>query len=196
MCAGVTSYKGIKETDTKPGDFLTVIGAAGGLGHLAVQYGKAMGLRVIAVDLGADKIEYCKSIGAEFGVDVSASNGGKTPAQVVEEYTNGGSHGVLCLATHTSAFQAAVGMARRKGTAVFVGLPKGGFDCPIFEIVLKRVSLRGSIVGTRQDMAEALGFAERGQVTCSVELAKLEDVNEVYARMKKNQINGRVVIQM
>ena len=89
MCAGVTSYKGIKETDTKPGDFLAVIGAAGGLGHLAVQYGKALGLRVIAVDLGKDKIEYTKSLGAEFGVDVSADNGGKTPAQVVEEYTGG-----------------------------------------------------------------------------------------------------------
>ena len=87
-------------------------------------------------------------------------------------------------------------MSRRKGTAVFVGLPKGGFDCPIFEIVLKRVTLRGSIVGTRQDMAEAIGFAERGLVKCSIETAKLEDVNDVYARMKRNEINGRVVLQI
>mmetsp|Transcript_23592 Transcript_23592/g.32273 ORF Transcript_23592/g.32273 Transcript_23592/m.32273 type:complete len:395 (+) Transcript_23592:42-1226(+) len=195
MCAGVTSYKGIKETDTKAGDFLCVIGAAGGLGHLAVQYGKAMGRRVIAVDMGKERMEYCKSLGAEFTVDVSDTSSGKTPAEIVEAYTDGGAQGVLCLATHPSAFKSAVSMSRRKGTAVFVGLPKGGFDCSIFEIVLKRISLRGSIVGTRQDMQEALEFAERGMVKCSVELAKLEDVNDVYARMKRNEINGRVVLQ-
>ena len=89
MCAGVTSYKGIKETDTKPGDFLCVLGAAGGLGHLAVQYGKAMGLRVIAIDMGREKIEYCKSLGAEFGVDVSDTSSGKTVAQIVQDYTQG-----------------------------------------------------------------------------------------------------------
>ena len=173
MCAGVTSYKGIKETDTKPGDFLVVVGAAGGLGHLAVQYGKAMGLRVIAVDVGQDKIDYCKSLGAEFGVDIASSNGGKTAAQVVEEYTGGkkyvlicpifyalylnglmcspgGAHGVLVLATQPSAFKAAVDMSRRKGTVVCVGLPSGSFDCPIIDVVLKRVTIRGSIVGTRQ----------------------------------------------
>lgn len=89
MCAGVTSYKAIKETDTKPGDFLVVVGAAGGLGHLAVQYGKAMGLRVIAVVRGTAKIDYCYSLGAEFVVDYTADNGGKTPAEVVAEYTKG-----------------------------------------------------------------------------------------------------------
>ena len=89
MCAGVTSYKAIKETDTKPGDFLCVIGAAGGLGHLAVQYGKAMGLRVIAVVRGKDKVDYCKSLGAEFGVDVSDTTSGKSVTQIIEEYTQG-----------------------------------------------------------------------------------------------------------
>jgi len=196
MCAGVTSYKGIKETDTKPGDFLCVIGAAGGLGHLAVQYGKAMGLRVIAVDMGKDKIDYCKSLGAEFGVDVSDTSSGKTVAQIVEEYTQGGAHGVLCLATQASAFKTGLDMCRRKGTVVCVALPSGTFECPIVDVVIKRVTIRGSIVGTRQDMAEALDFAERGLVTCSVQLDRLENINDVFAKMKKGQILGRVVIQM
>eukprot|EP01035_Chromulina_nebulosa_P022769 gene22769-29480_t len=90
MCAGVTSYKGIKETETKAGNFLCIVGAAGGLGHLAVQYGKAMGLRVIAVDLGQDRIDYCKSLGAEFGIDIanaSTTSRGQTAAAAVQEYT-------------------------------------------------------------------------------------------------------------
>ena len=87
MCAGVTSYKGIKETEAIPGNFLCIVGAAGGLGHLAVQYGKAMGLRVIAVDLGQDRIDYCKSLGAEFGVDIASTT--STAAAAVQEYTGG-----------------------------------------------------------------------------------------------------------
>lgn len=98
MCAGLTSYKGIKETETKAGNFLCIVGAAGGLGHLAVQYGKAMGLRVIAVDLGQDRIDYCKSLGAEFGVDIanptpstSTTSQGHTltAAAAVQEYIEG-----------------------------------------------------------------------------------------------------------
>jgi len=108
----------------------------------------------------------------------------------------GGAHGVLCLATQTSAFQTGLDMCRRKGTFVCVALPNGTFDCPIVDVVLKRVTIRGSIVGTRQDMTEALDFAERGLVTCSVQLDRLENVNDVFAKMKNGQILGRVVIQM
>ena len=72
LCAGVTSYKALKETEARPGDFVTIIGAAGGLGHLAIQYGNAMGLRVIAVDVGADKLKYCEGLGAEYCIDASS----------------------------------------------------------------------------------------------------------------------------
>jgi len=103
---------------------------------------------------------------------------------------------VLCLATQASAFKTGLDMCRRKGTLVCVALPSGTFDCPIVDVVLKRVTIRGSIVGTRQDMAEALDFAERGLVTCSVQLDRLENVNEIFTKMRKGQILGRVVIQM
>jgi propanol-preferring alcohol dehydrogenase len=195
MCAGVTTYKGIKEADVKPGQFLTIVGAAGGLGHLAVQYAKAMGLRVIAVDFGKEKIDYAKSLGAEHGIDVSAK-GDKSVAEQVIEYTKGGSHGVLVLATQQSAYVSAVDSVRRKGTLVAVGIPSGAFPLPIFEIVVKRVTVRGSIVGTRQDMVEALDYAERGLVKCSVALSKLEEINEVFDRMKANKIEGRVVLTL
>jgi propanol-preferring alcohol dehydrogenase len=187
----VTSYKGLKETETKPGEFVSILGAAGGLGHLGVQYAKAMGMRVIALDVGKDKLEYTKRLGAEFAVDASSP----TAIDEVNAITNGGSHGVLCLATNKPAFTLAVKIARRKGTAVLVGLPNSTFECPIVEIVLKRVTIRGSIVGTRKDMAEALDFAARGLVKCDVHMDKLENINKIVDDLRAGKIKGRTVIE-
>jgi len=190
LCAGVTSYKGLKETETKPGEFCTIIGAAGGLGHLAIQYAKAMGMVVGAVDVGADKLAYCKSLGADFCVDGSA----KDSADQVNKITDGGSHGVLVLATSAGAFNSAVQMTRRRGTMVSVGLPPGAFPTPIFEMVLKRITLRGSIVGTRQDLVETLDFAARGLIKASVETDKLENINAIFDKLRGSKVEGRIVL--
>jgi propanol-preferring alcohol dehydrogenase len=192
LCAGVTSYKGIKECDLHPGQFIAIIGAGGGLGHLAIQYAKAMGLRPIAMDVGHTKEKYCKSMGAEFFVDATSP----TAVQEVDHITNGGAHGVLCLATNPTAFKVGTDICRRKGCLVCVGLPPGNFPTPIFDIVLKRVTIRGSIVGTRQDLHEALDFAERGLVKATVQTKRLSEINDVFAKLKKNAIEGRVVIKM
>lgn len=91
-------------------------------------------------------------------------------------------------------FRQAIGFARRGGTVVLVGLPPGEFPMPIFEVVLKALTIRGSIVGTRQDMVEALDFYARGLIKPTVEAARLEDINEVFARMERGDIDGRIVI--
>ncbi len=176
----------------RPGQFIGIVGAAGGLGHLAVQYAKAMGLRPIAIDVGKAKGDYCKSIGAEHYVDASE---GKSAEDAVVDYTQGGAHGVLCLATNPQAFAFSTNVCRRKGCVVCCGLPPGGFQTPIFDVVLKRVTIRGSIVGTRQDLNEALDFASRGLVHCSIHTKKLEDINDIFGRLKKNEIEGRTVIK-
>ncbi len=191
LCAGVTSYKGLKETEVKPGEFVSILGAAGGLGHLAVQYAKAMGMRVIAMDVGKEKLDYCKRLGAEFTVDASQAD----VIDQVNTITDGGSHGVLCLATNKAAFSTAVKIARRKGTAVLVGLPNETFECPIVEIVLKRVTIRGSIVGTRKDMHEALDFAARGLVKCDIHVAKIEEINKIVDNLRAGKIQGRTVVE-
>ena len=167
-----------------------VISGVGGLGHLAVQYAKAMGMRVIAVDIADEKLELAKKHGAEFTVNAAEVD----PAEAVEEYTDGGAHGVLVTAVHPQAFGQAINMARRAGTIVFNGLPPGEFPAPIFDIVLKGLTIRGSIVGTRQDMAEALDFYARGLIHPTVASAKLDEVNEVFGRMEQGQIDGRIVI--
>jgi propanol-preferring alcohol dehydrogenase len=107
----------------------------------------------------------------------------------------GGAHGVLVTAVHPSAFGQAIHMSRRGGTIVFNGLPAGDFPASIFEIVLKGLTVRGSIVGTRQDLKEALEFYARGQIHPTVATRDLSEINAVFDEMKQGKIDGRVVIK-
>ena len=188
LCAGVTVYKGLKVTDTRPGQWVAISGI-GGLGHIAVQYARAMGLRVVAIDVDDSKLALATRLGAEVVVNASTSD---VVAEV--QKATGGVHGVLVTAVHPQAFGQAIGLARRGGTIVFNGLPPGDFPAPIFDIVLKGLTIRGSIVGTRQDMAEALDFYARGLIHPTVASAGLDDINDVFAKMERGQIDGRIVI--
>lgn len=189
-CAGVTVYKGLKETETRPGEWVAVSGI-GGLGHLAVQYAKAMGMHVAAIDVADDKLELAKELGAE--ITVNALN--EDPGAVLKKQV-GGMHGVLVTAVSPVAFQQGMSVLRRKGTIALNGLPPGSFDLPIFDTVLNRYTIRGSIVGTRKDMEEAISFAVEGKVKASVHAAKLENINDVFDKMKKGQIEGRIVLEI
>ncbi len=190
LCAGVTVYKGLKETDTKPGDTV-VISGIGGLGHLAVQYAKAMGRRVIAVDVSADKLALATAMGADAAIDASA---GDAAAEIVRTY--GGADGVLVTAVSTEAFAQGVAMLARHGTLSLVGLPPGTFDLSIFDTVLNRKTIRGSIVGTRLDLAESLAFAAEGKVRTHYTVEPLERVNDVLDRLRAGKVDGRVVLSM
>ncbi|TFB71435.1 alcohol dehydrogenase AdhP [Cryobacterium glaciale] len=189
LCAGVTVYKGLKMTEARPGQWV-VISGIGGLGHIAVQYAKAMGLRVAAVDIADDKLALARTHGAELVINARDED----PVAAIQKATNG-VHGVLVTAVHPAAFGQAIGMTRRGGTIVFNGLPPGDFPAPIFDIVLKGLTIRGSIVGTRQDMEEALQFYARGQIHPTVSERRIDEVNEVLDEMKHGKIDGRVVIR-
>jgi propanol-preferring alcohol dehydrogenase len=190
LCAGVTTYKGLKETEARPGQWV-VISGIGGLGHVAVQYAKAMGLHVVAVDVGEDKLTLARSLGAEITVDARSTD----PAAEVQRLI-GGAHGALVTAVSPGAFRQAIGMLRSGGTCVFVGLPPGEFPTPIFDVVLKRLTLRGSIVGTRMDLKEALAIAADFTIKPTIELQPLAGINGVFARMREGTINGRIVLAM
>jgi len=189
ICAGVTSYKGIKETQAKPGDWI-VISGIGGLGHLAVQYAKAMGLHVCAVDVDAGKLAHATRLGADATVDARAHDA----VDAVRQVTGGGAHGVLITAPSLAAFRQGVGMTRKFGTCVLVGLPAGEFPTPLFDVVANCITIRGSFVGSRLDMAEALAFAVDGKVKADIELRRLADINSVFARLKKGEVPARVVL--
>ena len=188
LCAGVTVYKGLKATDVKPGDWVVVSGI-GGLGHMAVQYAKAMGLNVIAVDVDDAKLDLARRLGASLGVNARKAD----PAAFVKTEV-GGAQGVLVTAVSPRAFEQALGMVARGGTVSLVGLPPGSFPLPIFDTVLNGVTVRGSIVGTRLDLQEALNFAGQGKVKATVATERLENINDIFARMHAGDIQGRIVI--
>jgi len=190
ICAGVTVYKGLKQTDAKAGEWVAVSGI-GGLGHLAIQYAKAMGLHVAAIDIGDDKLKLAKELGADLVVNAKE----KDPGIFLKKET-GGMHGVLVTAPSKIAFSQGLSTLRRKGVLSLNGLPAGRFDLSIFDTVINGTTLRGSIVGTRKDMQEAISFAVEGKVTASVKPAPLEDINTVFEHMEKGQINGRIVLEI
>jgi propanol-preferring alcohol dehydrogenase len=189
LCAGVTTYKGIKETEVRPGEWIAISGV-GGLGQLAIQYAKAMGLHVAAVDVSEEKLALARNSGAEVTVDARQPD---AAMQIVKQ-TGGGVHGALVTAVSPSAFSQAIQMVRRKGTISLVGLPPGDFKTPIFDVVLGRKTIRGSIVGGRQDLDEAIAFAADGKVHSHFHKTRLEDINTVFANMKAGKIDGRMVI--
>lgn len=190
LCAGVTTYKGLKETEVKAGEWVAISGI-GGLGHVAVQYAKAMGMNVAAIDIADDKLELAKKLGADIVVNAEHQNPGEFLKKEV-----GGMHGALITAVSPIAFKQGLETLRRKGTMALNGLPPGNFDLPIFDTVLNRITIRGSIVGTRKDLKEAIQFAVEGKVKATISSAKLEDVNDVLDKMRKGQIEGRVVLEM
>ncbi len=190
LCAGVTTYKGLKQTEVRPGEWVVVSGI-GGLGHIAVQYAKAMGMHVAAIDLGPDKMALARDLGADIAIDARTED----PVAVVQKRI-GGAHGVLVTAVSLIAFKQALGMLRRGGTCVLNGLPPGEFPISVFDTVLNGYTLRGSIVGTRIDLEDALAFAAEGKVKATIEDQHLESINDVFARMKAGAINGRIVLDI
>lgn len=189
LCAGVTTYKGLKETEARPGEWVAISGI-GGLGNVAIQYAKAMGLNVVAIDIAPDKLELARRSGADVTVDARSAD---AVANVIEA-TKGGANGVLVTAVSPPAFAQALQIVRRKGTVSLVGLPPGDFATPIFDVVLKRITVRGSIVGTRRDLDEAIAFATSGKVRSQITRARLEDINGIFDRLEHGRIEGRMVL--
>jgi propanol-preferring alcohol dehydrogenase len=189
ICAGITTYKGIKVTEARPGEWIAISGA-GGLGHLAIQYAKAMGLQVCAIDIDDGKLAHATSLGADFVVNAAKGD----PVAAVKKGTDGGAHGVLITAPSLGAFKQGVGMTRKRGTCVLVGLPPGDFPVPLFDVVANCVTIRGSFVGTRQDMAETLAFAASGRVKADIELQPLSDINRIFSRLEHGDVPSRVVL--
>jgi propanol-preferring alcohol dehydrogenase len=168
-----------------------VISGIGGLGHMAVQYARAMGFHVIAVDVSEEKLALARSLGVAETINAMTDD----PVERVQQNIRG-AHGVLVTAVSRSAFSQAIGMLHKRGTMSLVGLPPGNFDLPIFDVVLNAKTVRGSIVGTRKDLQEALEFAGEGKVAAHYSMDKLDTINAIFAQMKAGKIDGRVVVSI
>ncbi|KAK4120861.1 GroES-like protein [Parathielavia appendiculata] len=194
LCAGITVYKSLKESGARPGQHVAIVGAGGGLGSMAIQYARAMGLRVIGIDGGEEKGQSCKSLGAEVYVDFTSS------ADIVRDVKAAtpdglGPHAVLLLAVSEKPFQQATEYIRSRGTVVCIGLPAGAYlKAPVFDTVVRMISIKGSYVGNRQDTQEALDFFKRGMIKVPYKTVGLSELQDVYKLMQKGKIVGRYVV--
>ncbi|MBS0982272.1 alcohol dehydrogenase AdhP [Gluconobacter cerinus] len=188
LCAGLTVYKGLKMTEARPGQWMAISGV-GGLGQMAVQYAVAMGMNVVAVDIDDDKLATATKLGAALTVNAKD----KDPAAFIQQEV-GGAHGALVTAVGRTAFSQAMGYARRGGTIVLNGLPPGDFPVSIFDMVMNGTTIRGSIVGTRLDMIEAMDFFARGKVKSVVTADKIENINTIFDNLKNGRLQGRTVL--
>lgn len=190
-CAGVTTYKAIKVSGVKPGEWQVIFGA-GGLGNLAIQYAKnVFGAKVIAVDINQDKLNLAKAIGA----DVIINSGEKDPIAAIKEVTGGlGAQSSIVCAVARVAFEQAVACLKPMGKMVAVALPNTDMTLSVPTTVFDGVEVAGSLVGTRLDLAEAFQFAAEGKVKPIVATRRLEEVNAIIDEMKAGKIEGRMVI--
>ncbi|WP_268912969.1 alcohol dehydrogenase AdhP [Lentilactobacillus sp. SPB1-3] len=188
-CAGVTMYKALKVGDTRPGQWVEVVGA-GGLGNLAVQFAhNVFGAHVVAVDGNEQKLQAAKDNGAEIGID-------RHDPDVAEQIQAkvGGVHNAQVTAVNAAAFTTSVNALRPDGKLVAVALPKGDMALNIDKTVLDGIQVAGSLVGTRQDLAETFQFGAEGKVKPIVHTRKLEEINDIIDEMKAGKIVGRMVV--
>ncbi|CCH45361.1 Alcohol dehydrogenase [Wickerhamomyces ciferrii] len=192
LCAGVTVYKALKTADLAAGQWVAISGAGGGLGTLAIQYAKALGLRVLAIDGGEEKGELVKSLGAEVFIDFTKS---KDIVKDIIDATNGGPHGVINVSVSEKAIEQSTEYVRPCGTVVLVGLPAGAVaKAQVFGAVVKSVSIKGSYVGNRADTREAIDFFERGLVKAPIKVVGLSELPKIYDLMQQGKILGRYVV--
>lgn len=194
LCAGITVYKGLKESGVRPGQTVAIVGAGGGLGSLAQQYAVAMGLKVIAIDTGDEKAKMSKELGASSFVDFAKSKDVVKDVQAATE-DGLGPHAVILVAVNEKPFQQAAEYVRPRGVVVCIGLPAGAYlRAPVFESVIKMVTIKGSYVGNRYDTAEALDFYRRGLIKAPFKVVGLSELQMVYDKMIKGEIAGRYVL--
>ncbi|MFI0966306.1 alcohol dehydrogenase AdhP [Streptomyces sp. NPDC021080] len=186
-CAGVTTYKALKVADVRPSQLVAISGV-GGLGHLALQYAKIAGATVAAIDVTDEKLELAAELGADLVIDARKED----PGEVLRGH--GGAHAALALAVNEEAFSAVYTGLRRGGKLVMVAMPAHGtIQVPIFETVLNGTSVIGSIVGTRQDLAEVFDLHAAGRTRVIRESRPLSSVNESIDEVLHGRIQARIV---
>jgi len=197
LCAGVTVYSALRKSGAKSGQWVALLGAGGGLGHIAVQIAaKGMAMRVIGIDADAKK-DLVLASGAEHFIGLSE---GDTAAKVLELTGGLGVQAAIVLTAANAAYATAPTMLKFGGRVVCVGLPEGEMK-PIATafpqiLVAKAQSIVGVAVGNRQEAIETLEMAARGIVKTHYRVEKMDKLTEVFQEMEHGKLQGRVVLDL
>ena len=187
FCAGVTVYRALKHAGAGPGQRVAVVGV-GGLGHLAVQVAKAFGAEVIALDLDDSKLALARELGASLALHAADPETGRAIRKL------GGVHIAVVTSAAKAAYDGAIKYLRPAGTLCVVGLPAEALTFSALALVGSEAKIVGSSVGTRDDLRAVLQLAADGKLRCHTEVQALDQVNDVFERMRQGRINGRVVL--
>lgn len=189
-CAGVTTYAALKEAKPMPSEVALIVGI-GGLGHLGLQYAKVFGCTTIAADVEQEKLDLAVN---ELGADYALNARDDLPGQVK---ALGGADLALVTVPSPAAMAAAHASLNPNGRLVIVGLPADNkLVLPVFETVLFGISVHGSLVGTRNDLAECFRLHAAGRTKVIAESRKLEDVNECFEEVLSGKVPARLVFEM
>lgn len=189
LCAGVTVHRALKQAKIRAGQRLAVFGV-GGLGHIAVQIGRAAGAEVTAIDVSEEKLALAKSLGA-----ARTLNAAKTDV-VKEVRGSGGVHVALVTSAAKSAYDMAFYCVRPRGTLLAVGLPAKEISFPAILMAAGEIQIKASAVGTREDLREVLAMGAAGTVHCQVTTRPLAEVQEVLGQLSRGEVSGRVVLRL
>jgi len=189
LCAGVTVHRALKQAKIRAGQRLAVFGI-GGLGHIAVQIGRAAGAEVTAIDVSEEKLGLAKSLGAARVLNAAKS-------EVVKEIRgSGGVHLAMVTSAAKSAYDTAFYCVRPTGTLLVVGLPAGDISFPPIMMASAEIAIKASAVGTREDLREVLAMGEAGTVHCQVTARPLAEVQEILGQLRRGKVSGRVVLRL
>ena len=189
FCAGVTVYRALKRASMLAGQRLAVFGI-GGLGHLAVQFGQALGMEIVAIDISEEKLALARSLGASATINAAAHD-------AIKELRNrGGVHVALVTSAARASYDTAFYCLRPTGTLVVVGLPAEPICFPPVLMAAGEIRIQASTVGTRQDLREVLAMAAAGKVRCQVASRPLADANEALNQLRRGQVSGRLVLAL
>ncbi len=185
-CAGWTAYGALGEANLAPGQAVAIFGL-GGLGHLAVQYAKHRGLTVAAADLSEEKLAQAKSLGADF--TTTADGAGRT---LQKQF--GGVDAALVLTGAPEAIHQAFRSVKRTGAVILVGLSSNEYTLPIVDTVLKGITVKGSYLGSKQDLDEVFRLAAEAKVSPHVATYSIDEAPSLFARLKQGELLGRAVV--
>ncbi|CDK29214.1 unnamed protein product [Kuraishia capsulata CBS 1993] len=194
LCAGVTVYRALTICDAVAGQWVAVCGAGGGLGTMAVQYAKALGYKVLAIDGGDSKKDHCLELGADVFVDFTKI---EDVSAEVKKITEGGAHAVVNVSVSEKAMCQSVEYVRLCGTVVFVGLPSGAeVRYPLYDQVCRYITLKGTSVANVKETEEALDIFAKGLIKSPIKVVGLDKLADVFELMDEGKILGRYVIDM
>lgn len=188
FCAGVTVYRALKQAKVSSGQRLAIFGI-GGLGHIAVQMGRALGMEVIAVDISEEKLELAKSVGGSHTFHAASTD------LVKGLHRMGGAHVALVTSAAKAAYDLAFRCVRPSGTLLIVGLPAENISFPTVAMAGKEIRIQASSVGTRQDLRDVLAMAVAGKIRCHIATRPLADANVVLDQLRHGQVSGRIVLR-